>query len=154
MENGKIFTVALVITIIHFILTSVIGHYISVQIGTQMGEVVAARLLEASDNNPDKSEEETIRIYQNMKDKSDEILESWKIPSLLISLPVKPLMTPLLREVLQKQVNKVSAQEITKEQFQTRGNIINYLSNFLNSLSLGLMVFILLKIFDLNKKRT
>lgn len=115
-----------------------------------MGKIVADSQLE--DNSPGKTEDDAIKIYQNMKNKADDILESWEIPSLLISLPTKPLLTPLLREVLQKQISKVTAQEITKEQFHNRGIIINYISNLLNSFSLGLLVFILLIIFDLYKK--
>lgn len=151
LRNGKkIIVVVLSVTIIHFILTSVIGHYI----GTQIGKIVADGLIEASDKNPDKAEEGANRIYQNMKSKSDGILESWKIPRLLISLPVKPLMTPLLQEMRKNQINKVVVNEITKEQFRTRGIITAYTANFLNSLSFGLLVYIIIRIFNQYKRKT
>jgi hypothetical protein len=57
------------ITLIHFVLISFIGHYISVQIGTQMGQVVAGGLIEARDNNPDNGQEEASKIHQTMETK-------------------------------------------------------------------------------------
>lgn len=153
MRNKKIITAILTIAVIHFLLTSIIGFYIGVQLGTQMGQIVSGGLTGASDKNPDKSEEEANRIYQNMKSKRDDILARWKLPLLLISLPAKPLMNPLLNEIGKKQLNKVISQEVTKEQFQMRVNIIHYTANFLNSLSFGLLVYIMLRIFNQYRRK-
>ena len=144
MTNKKIITITLSLTIIHFVLTSLIGHYIAVQIGTQMGKIVADTLIEASDKS--KSEEEASRIYQNMKSQSEDIRNKWKFPELLISLPAKPLINALLKEMRQNQMNKYIAKEITREQFQTRGLITDYTANFVNSLCLGLLLLIGLNI--------
>ena len=79
----------------HFILTSIISHYISVQIGTQMGQVVLEGFIEACEKSPQsrhKSEEEGKRIVQDMSNKGNHIIEKWKIPLILISLPVKQLL--------------------------------------------------------------
>ena len=151
MTNKKIITIALSVAIVHFILTSVISHYIVVQIGTQMGQMVAAGLTDASDKNPAKSEEEATRIYQDMKRKRDDIFQSWKIPELLISLPAKPLMNPLLKELRQSQINKFLAKQITRDQFRTQGLLIDYAAILLNSLSFGFLVFIVMKILNQNK---
>ena len=142
MRNKKIIIITLSLTIIHFVLTSLISHYISVQIGTQIGKIVAGGLIEASDNNPDKAKEEATRIYKNMETKSDDIKESWKIPQLLISLPARPLITPLMKDMRKQQMNKVIAKEMTREQFRTRGLMIDYTINFLNSLLLGFFVYV------------
>src|SRR4030042_3105328 len=101
MTNKKIITITLSLTIIHFVLTSLIGHYIAIQIGTQMGKIVADGLIEASDKNPAKAEEEANRIHQNMKSKIDGINDNWKIPNVLISLPAKPLINALVKEMKQ-----------------------------------------------------
>jgi len=153
MTNKNIITATISVTIVHFILTSLIGNYIAVQIGTQMGKIVADRLIEASDKNPAKSEEEATRIYQNMKSKSDSINESWEIPSLLISFPAKPLITPLLKEMKRNLMNKYITKEITRDQYQTKGLMIDYTVNFLNSLSLGLLVFIVLRTLNQYKRK-
>lgn len=153
MTNKKIITITLSLTIIHFVLTSLIGHYIAVQIGTQMGKIVADGLIEASDKNTDKAEEEANRIHQNMKSKIDGINDNWKIPNLLISLPAKPLINALLKEMRQNQVNKYIAKEITREQFRTRGLITDYTANFVNSLSFGFLVYIMLRILNHYKAR-
>lgn len=153
MKNKKIITISLIVTIIHFFLTSLIGHYIAVQVGTQMGQIVAEGLIEAGEKKTDNTDEEATRIYQNMKKRSDKIKESWKIPALMISLPAKPLTGPLLKEMRQKQINRLRAKEITREQFRTRGLMIDYTENFLNSLSFGFLVYIMLRTINHYKER-
>ena len=153
MTNKKIITITFSLTLIHFVLTSLIGYYIAVQIGTQMGKIVADGLIEASDKKPDKAEEEAIRIHENMKNKIDGINESWKIPNLLISLPAKPLITPLLKETKRNLMNKYITKEITRDQYRTKGLMIDYTINFLNSLSLGLLVLIVLRTLNQYKRK-
>jgi hypothetical protein len=90
MTNKKIIQIALSVIIIHFLLTSLIAYYIAVKIGAQVGQIVAEGITASCNKNPEKSEEEATKIYQDMKKKSDGILESCKIPELIISLPAKP----------------------------------------------------------------
>lgn len=141
MTNKKIIIVTVSLTLIHFVLTSFIGHYISVQIGTEMGKVVSDGLIEAR-LSPGKSNNEATRIYQNMEDKSDEINKSWRTLQILISLPARPLITPILKDVRKQQMNKVIAKEKTFEQFRAQGLMIDYAVNLLNSLSLGLLIYV------------
>src|SRR4030042_2691355 len=149
MRNKKIITISLIITIVHFFLTSLIGHYIAVQVGSQMGKVVAEGLMDASDN---KANAEATTIYQDMKTKSEEINQAWKIPELLISLPAKPLINPLLKDIKQNQINKVISKEISRDQFHTQGLFIHYVANFLNSLFFGFLVYIMLRILKHYKR--
>ena len=151
MTNKNIIIIAFSLTIIHFVLTSLIGHYIAVQVGAQTGRIVADGLMETSDKNLNKAKEEATRIYQNMKTKSDDISDSWRIPQLLISLPAKPLITPLLKEMRKQLMNKVIAKEITPEQFRTQGLMIDYTVNFLNSLTLGFLAYVGLRLFYRNQ---
>jgi len=145
MTNKKIINTALAVAVVHFMLTSVIGHYIAVHIGTQMGQVVAAGLEAASENN---NKENADRIYQNMKRQTDETKAKWQIPELLISLPAKPVINPLLKDIRQNQMNKVIKKEISRDQFRTQGLIIDYTARLLNSIALGFLVFIALKIIN------
>jgi hypothetical protein len=75
MTNKKIIIITISLTLIHFGLTSFIGHYISVQIGTEMGKIVSDSLIESS-LNPGKSNDEATKIYQNIENRSDEINKS------------------------------------------------------------------------------
>jgi len=147
MTNKKIIIITFSLTIIHFVLTSLIGHYIAVQVGAQAGKIIASGLIETSDKNLDKTKEEATRIYQNIKNKSDDVSVSWRIPQLLISLPAKPLIIPLLKYMRKQQMNKAIAKEITPEQFRTHGVMIDYTVNFLNSLTLGLLAYVGLRLF-------
>ena len=150
MTNKKIITISLYVAIIHFVLTSVFGHYIAVQIGTEIGQVVAGGLSAASDKT--KSEAEATTIFQNMKSQSNEIKAKWQIPELIISLPAKPLINTALKEMRQNRMHKYIAKEITREQFNTRGLITDYTATFVNSLALGLLVYIVLKILNQYKR--
>ena len=154
MTNKKIVITAFAVTLFHFAITAAISYYIAVQIGTQMGEIVASGLIESSDKNPAKADEKAHRIYQNMKNKRDAILGNWKVPTLLISLPVKSLMAPLFQEMRQKQISRLAAKEITREQFKTQGIITDYTATLLNSFSLGLLVFTIMRIVNQCKRRT
>jgi len=142
MTNKKILIVTLSLTLIHFVLTSFISRYISVQIGTQTGQVVAGGLIDASDNSSDKTQEVAIKIYKNMEAKSNDINTNWQIPQLLISLPARPLVTPLLKDIRKQQINKVIAKKITLEEFRTHGLMIDHAVNLLNSLLLGLLIYV------------
>lgn len=153
MTNKKILIIMLSVTIIHFILVSVIGHYIAVKTGTQIGQIVARGLADTSPKNMKAQGEEATEIYQNMEKTVDGINEHWKIPNLLISLPVKPLMTTFLGELKKKQFNKVISKELTKEQFYTHGRLIEYIANFVNSLSLGLIVYLILRTVKRRRKK-
>ncbi len=146
MANKKIFVIALSVTIIHFVLTSVIGHYIAVRIGTQMGQVVASGLTDATEQNAQNSEKKATELYQDMKNRSEEIIENWRMPLLLLSLPSKPLLNSFLKEIRKNQLNRVISKEISKEQFYTRGRMLDYSANFVNSLSLGLLIYLILRI--------
>jgi hypothetical protein len=146
MTNKKIITITFSIAIIHFILTSVIAHYIAVQIGPQIGQVVIGGLEAVTDKS--KSKEEATNIFQNMKGKSEEIKSKWEIEELIISLPASPLMNPLLKAIRRNQINKVITKEISRDQFVTQGLIIDYTARLLNSIVLGFLAFIALKIIN------
>ncbi len=77
IRSKKNIVVSLSVALIHFILTSVIGHYIAVQIGTQTASIVAGGLIEAYEKSPQnfqKSEEEAKIISRDMQNKSEGII--------------------------------------------------------------------------------
>jgi hypothetical protein len=156
IRNNKLIVVALSVALIHFILTSVTGHYIAVQIGTQMGSIVAGGLIEAYGKSPQqssqKSEEEAKRIYQNMQTKSDDVTKKWEIPMLLISLPIKQFMKPFLKDIGQESLRMVVSKEISKHPFYARGMMINYAANLVNSFALGLLIYIIIRILNRKSK--
>jgi hypothetical protein len=150
MNKKKIITVVLLVGVIHFVLTSVIEYYIAVQIGTQMGQVVIGGLEAVTDKS--ESKEEVTNIVDNMKGKSEEIKAKWTIEELIISMPAGPLMNPLLRDIRRNQFNKLITKEINRDQFVTQGLITDYTARLLNSILLGLLVYIALRI--INRKIT
>ena len=111
MTNKKIITIAVSVAIVHFILTSVINHYVAVQIGTQIGQIVIGGFTAVGDKN---NKEDATTIYQDMKRKSDEIKAKWQIPKLIISLPAKPAIDLLLKDMRQRQMKRYIAKEIKR----------------------------------------
>lgn len=137
-----LFIIAVSITILHFILTSVAGHYIAIQIGASTGQAVAKGLIESTEN-PQPSEKETNGRYQDMKSKSDEIISRWKLPLLLISLPIKPVIQPLLNKIRKAWIYEPAfSKQISKKQFKTRSIIIDTGANAFNSLTFGLLIYL------------
>ncbi len=69
MTNKIILSISLAVTIIHFVLTSVIGNFIAVRVGSQMGQVVASGVSDISNQSANSTEAEANEIYQGMNDK-------------------------------------------------------------------------------------
>ncbi|GAB4416837.1 MAG: hypothetical protein OHK0032_12860 [Thermodesulfovibrionales bacterium] len=149
-RKGKthvLFIIAVSITIVHFMVTSIAGHYIAVQVGSSTGAAVAKGLIEATENQR-SSEKEVSEIYRDMKNKRDEVISKWKIPTLMISLPLKPVIQPLLNKIRKAWLYEpVLSKKISKEQLKIRGLIIEYTANGLNSLAFGVLSYLACMLF-------
>lgn len=153
MNNKKIIFI-LSVTVIHFTFVSVIGHYIAVQIGNQMGKTVSDGIIMSLDANIQNSDVEAKDIYQTMVAESEDIFAKWQVPSLLISLPVKSLMNPYVVKRRKAQFNRLISKEISKKQLLTQGRITDSVANFVNSLSFGLLAYLILRVFKKYKRKT
>ena len=136
-------------TILHFLFTSIVGHYIAVHIGSSTGQIVAEGLVEATTDSPKtSSEDEAKRIYQKMQRKSIEVVSRWTIPLLLISLPIGPVIQPLLNKIRKAWMYEpVLSNAISNDQFKTRAMSFTYLVTGLNSFSFGTVIYLALRFF-------
>ncbi len=154
--NKKNITIALVIVILHFVLTSAAGYYIALHVGKEMGKMVANGLAEIwqvrQKGSPEKTKEAAQRIIQDIKLKREALLKKWEIPTILVSLPIRYFLEPLLNEVDRETTKKVLSKEITVEQFHRRERLMNVAVNLVNSLVLGLLVCVVLIIINLKAK--
>ncbi len=122
-----------------------------------MGHVVAGGLVEAYEESPQnlqKSEEEARRISQDMKNRSDDIIQNWKLPLFLISLPIKPLLTPFLKDITYTRMKMVLSGEISKDQFYKWGIIIDRIANIINSLFVGFLTYVVGRVARHYKMKT
>lgn len=152
----RLFVIALLVALAHFLVTSVIGVYIALQIGTQMGHAVAEGFIEAYEKSPQndqKSEEEAKKIYQETKNKSDGIIENWRFPLFLISLPIGPLTNPVHKNIWKALFRMSVSKEIPKKQFYVLTIMIDCIATFINSLSIGFLVYVILRIWSIYKMR-
>jgi hypothetical protein len=153
VKTHAIFIVVISITILHFLITSIVEHYIDVQIGLQIGQEVTEGLIKATEI-PKSSVREADKIYQEMKDKSNNVLSKWKIPSFLISLPLKPIIYPLLEKIKKVWLyDPVFYKEISIEQFKIRGRIIRHITNALNSTAFGVLIYLINIFFHWKKHK-
>ncbi len=156
IKTHRPFIIALLIALVHFLLTSAIGLYIAVQLGTQVGHVVAEGFIETYEKSPQnlqKSEEETKRIYQGTKNKNENIIENWRVPLFLISLPTNALMNPVLKNINRTLLRMVVSKGISRKQFLIWGSMIGCIANFINSLSVGFLVYMILRIWRVYRTR-
>ena len=156
LVNKKFITIALAVVIVHFGLTSAAGYYIALRIGQEMGKMVAGGLAEIwavrQKGTQTETKEAAQRIIQDIKVKREALIKKWAIPTMLVSLPVRYFLEPLLNEADREATNKVLSKEITIEQFHTRERLMNVAANLVNSLALGLLVYVILIIINLKAK--
>jgi hypothetical protein len=87
-----------------------------------------------------------------MTSKRDEALSRWKIPLLLISLPLKPVIQPLLNKLRKAWIYEPAfSKQISKDQFKTRGLIIDNFATGLNSLAFGLLIYLACRLLGTKK---
>ena len=153
----RLLLIAFLIALTHFIITSVAERYIAVQIGIPAGRAVAEGLIrgyERSPQNLQKSEEEANRIFQGMKNETEGMIEKWKLPLLLMSLPIKTLVKPFLKNLSDDLFKEVLAKEISKDQFYKWGSLTAYIANFINSFCIGILVYVVLRLWRHHKMKT
>jgi len=144
-------SVVFMCTILHFIITSIVGHYIASHVGSLAGQVVAEGIVEASIN-PHSSIKDVDQTYQIMKVKINEDRSRWEILSLIISLPISPIINSLEKMIIEAWIAApVRAQQISLEQVKFRASIIDHIANGLNSLFVGILIYMTYNIVKMRK---
>jgi hypothetical protein len=76
--------------------------------------------------------------------KRDEVSSKYTFPTLLISLPIKPIIQPVIEKTKQVWIyNPVIRRQISKEAAETRVVFVQYLTNSLNSAAFCLLVYLI-----------
>jgi hypothetical protein len=142
--SRKIITIALSIATAHFFLTSVVGYYVGAHVGAQVGEVVAKGLIEVMENPGQDADSFVPEVVRNMHNASETILAPWRPIFAVISFPAKPLLRPISSYFWSSRLEALRAKEISREQFRTEATLLDLAVNLLNSLLVGLLVFVAL----------
>jgi len=152
-KTHRLLFVTILLTLLHFGASSIYGQYIAEKAGAEMGHVVAQRLTKAYAGS-ESSAETSADIYEGMKTQSDEIYERWKTHFFILSLPSGPLLNPFWQSVGNKWIySPLLAKEISKDQFRIRGKVLDTLARAVNSLSFGLVLYLLLRLRTWRKQR-
>jgi len=150
--RGLLF-ITLLCTVLHFIASSIYGHYIAKQVGAEMGNVVAQGLSKTYTSS-DSSTETEADIHKEMKREKDQIYKRWKIHFFILSLPSGPVMNSLWQAVRKNWIYApLHAKEISSDECIFRGKIIDNLAGTVNSLSFGILLYILFRLWSWRKQR-
>ena len=137
----------------HLIVFSIYGYHIAEKAGAEMGHVVAQGLIKVYPGS-ESSAETAADIYAGMKTQSDEIYGRWKTHFFVLSLPSGPLLNPFWQSVRNSWIySPLLSKEISKDQLMFRGKIIDNLANMVNSMSFGLILYLLIRVGSWKKKR-
>ncbi len=143
------FLIALALTLLHFIVCSVVVNFYAKQIGTEIGNIVGDGLSSAYLTS-DSDHRTANDIYEKMKQNAEGRFDRWKTPLFLLSLPIGPLTDSFWKEIRTDWIyTPALSSEISKSQFINRGRLIEYLALGTNSVSFGLLLYVLLKIYGL-----
>ena len=152
-KTHRLLFVTIMLTLMHFIVSSIYGHYIAEKVGAEMGHVVAQGLMKAYTSS-DSSTETAADIYEGMKTQRNALYERWRIQFFILSLPSGPLMNPFWQSLRDKWIySPLLSKEIFEDQSRTRGKIIDNLANMVNSISFGLIIYLLFRVWSWRKKR-
>jgi hypothetical protein len=142
--NRKIVTIALSIATAHFFLTSIVGYYVGAHVGSQVGQVIAKGMIDIMEHGGEDAESVAPQIGRNMDSASEAILAPWKPVFVILDFPAKPIIRPISSHVWRSRLEALRAKEISREQFRIEGMLVALAASFLNSLALGLLVFVAL----------
>ena len=152
-KTHRLLFITILLTLFHFAVSSIYGHYIAEKVGAEIGSVVAEGLTKAYAGS-ESSAETAADIYKGMKTQSDEIYGRWKTHFFILSLPSGPLLNPFWQSVRNNWIySPLLSKEISKDQFRIRGIIIDTTANAVNSFSFGLLLYLLFRLGTWRKQR-
>jgi hypothetical protein len=150
--NKKIFTIALAVTAVHFVLTLALDYYIAVQVRDQTEKIdkeLSDKIFKSPRNYPRQKMKEEVKILsQKIKEKNEELGQRWKIPSFVMSLPITRFISPPLHDFLKKRFDKFLSKEISREQIRTEAILIVGAIYIANSFAFGLFIYAIIIIFN------
>ena len=138
--------VSLLVTLAHFVLTSLIGYYAGYRVGGPMGESIAHLLVDAYDSRGAMSEQTIEERYRTIKSAAEASTATWQPVFILISLPIKFALEPMFEPVTHGWNDLARAHELSYSQYMIRTHALILVKNLLNSGFLGLLVYIGLRI--------
>ena len=142
LKKHSLLICVLLITLIHFSASNIILNYLSKQVGTQAGQIVAKGIGRAFDG-----QKETDEVYKGMMDESESVMSRWNKANFLVSLPAGPVLKPFLKKIKENYLYRPAmSRQITREQFLNRLTIIDKSYRGINSLAFGLFFFFILKL--------
>lgn len=149
--KNRIVVIALV-GLAHFIFTLITTNIIAKQIGNDVGNIVVKELTR-NHGNIVPSESTVSGAYAEIN-RVTTLSQGWEYSLLIVSLPAKSAMQPVAENVRKLWAYEPALSEvITMDQFILRSNIINITVNALNSISLGVVLYLSLMLIDVIRRK-
>lgn len=143
--NKNVLAVVGSVIVLHFLVTSLVGHYVAVEMGSEIGGVVAEGLARTTEASNAETREAPRNAYQMMRTESDDVVSRSQLTVLLLSLPVKHVIQPLVSQLRRSWIyDQVVDGKISKGQARRRMFMVDAVITAVNSLSLGVLVYLAL----------
>ena len=148
---GRLY-VSLLVIAVHFSVSAMIGYHVANQVGSDTENVVVgAFYVNANEQSQRLSDQDAHMLYNDMNLRIERNISTWKIPLKILSLPIKPLLKPIRNRLLYSDYQEVVAKRMSPERFLTRRNAFAYLSFFINSVVIGLCVYIGIRTYSVKR---
>ncbi len=142
MTHRRIVRVLLAVVAVHFVRTSAIGHNIAVRVGSNTGAAVARYLIDAYELNAKGSEPTADDAYRDMKNSVEVSNEPFRLVFAILSLPTKSLIEPMFRPMTRRWFEELLSDKLSRAQLRARLFALEIVENLVNSISLGLLLYL------------
>ena len=146
MPNRHIIRVVLFIAVVHFVLTSIIGYYAAYRVGGGAGESIGRLLIDGYESRGTMPESTIDQRYRDILNTTEATAAQWQLAFVLISLPVGFALEPLFKPISRGWFDQALANQLSLSQLRTRIYALGLFENLLNSISLGFLVYLGLRI--------
>jgi hypothetical protein len=146
MKIRRSIRVSLLVAVVHFVLTSVIGYYAAYRIGGAAGESIAHLLTDGYESHGAMSEQTIEEHYRAIKSTAEATAASWEPVLALVHLPIGFALEPMFEPVSRGWNDQALANELSYSQWKMRVYALILFKYLLNSVCLGFLVYLGLRI--------
>ena len=146
MSDRRNIRVSLFVVAAHFVLTSFIGYYVGYRVGGVAGEGIARLLIDGYESHGAMSEQTIDERYRDIVNASQTSAAQLEPVLLLVSLPIKFALEPMLQPLSRSWNDQALANELSSAQWKLRMHALILFENLLNSVFLGFLVYCGLRI--------
>src|SRR6266567_7572990 len=146
MTHRRIVLIAVLVTVAHFVLSSLLGYYAAYEVGGRAGENIARLITETYESKDAQTEAAIAERYRDVRKSIDETAARWRPAFVLFSLPIMFALEPMFKPLTRGWYDQALSNELSVPQWRLRMWAIVAIEYVLNSAFLGLLVYLALRV--------